>query len=89
MGAIWLTASQRTGAAFWARLADIQNRLEDRLAKAEGGPARGDGGISTAVIIAIVVVVAVVCLIPVCVLAILTLLGPVIGNTFEGIVNEL
>ena len=61
------------------------------LLKAEGQHPGGDSvvpglGIGVGIIAVIIVVI---CLVPICIIAILTLMGPTIGNVFSGIVTDL
>ena len=69
----------------------ISLRTDSLLVRAEGVPPDAQpksGGFPVWAIVLIVVLVLV-CLLPVCVIAILTLLGPAIGNVFSNIVTDL
>lgn len=88
MGATLLSAGQIVGSVLVARLAAITHRLDNLTLVAEGGQAQSRGGLPTWAII-LIVVLAVLCLLPICVIAILTLLGPAIGNVFSNIIQEL
>ena len=58
------------------------------LTLAEAEPEAKGGGLPVWAIVLIVVLV-VLCLIPVCVIVVLALLGPSIGNVFSNIVEEI
>jgi hypothetical protein len=70
-----------------ARLQAWQAALDDMLVPAE---AEGEKKSNTTLIIGIVVaVVVVLCLLPMCVILILALLGPAVGNVFSNIVEGI
>jgi hypothetical protein len=70
-----------------ARLQTWQAALDDMMLPAE---AEGEKKSNTALIIGIVVaVVVVLCLLPMCVILILALLGPAVGNVFSNIVEGI
>ncbi len=74
------------------RLAALQTRLDDLMLRAEElpeGAGEKKGGFPTWAIIVIIVAVVLLCLLPICVIAILTLLGPSIGNVFSNIIEEI
>ncbi len=68
----------------------LQNR-SDGLLKAENIPAaqpEKSSGLPVWAIV-IIVIVAILCLLPICIIAILTLLGPTIGNVFSNIIDTI
>jgi hypothetical protein len=71
------------------RLAALQARLDDLLLRAEELPEREGGKMVVLPVwafIAIIVAVILLCLLPICVIVILTLLGPTIGSEFSNII---
>jgi hypothetical protein len=74
------------------RLAALQARLDDLMLHAEElpeGEGEKKGGFPTWAIIVIIVAVVLLCLLPICVIVILTLLGPSIGTVFSNIIEEI
>jgi hypothetical protein len=70
-----------------ARLQTWQAALDDMMVPAE---AEGEKKSNTTLIIGIVVaVVVVLCLLPMCVILILALLGPAIGNVFSNVIEGI
>ncbi len=89
MTANLLVYSQMLGTTLAVTTNQLQNRI-DGLLRAENIPVDQPqkSGFPVWVIVLIVVGV-VICLLPVCIIAILTLMGPAIGNVFSGIVRDI
>jgi hypothetical protein len=92
---LWILAHGRTMLApFTGHWQALQARLDGLLIPAEGPVETGEpegekkGGLPTWAIILIAVAV-VLCLLPICVIVILAILGPTIGNIFSEINAQL
>jgi hypothetical protein len=93
---LWILTHGRTMLApFAGHWAALQARLDGLLLAAEAPVETDDepgeekkGGLPTWAILLIAVVI-VLCVLPVCVIVILTLLGPTIGNVFSNITDQL
>ncbi len=92
MGVRLLAYSQTFAAQIRNAASLLQARLDGLLLQTEGVPQEQPrGGLPTWAIVLIVVggVLVILCLLPVCVISILTLLGPSIGNVFSNIIMDL
>jgi len=65
----------------------LQTRLDEMMVRAETTPEEKKGLPVWAIIL--IVVFVLLCLIPICVVVILALLGPVIGNVFSNVVEGI
>ena len=84
-----ITQGQLLAAPLAGHISDIQRWLDNLLVPAEGAPPSAQqksSGLPVWAIILIVVVVLL-CILPFCIITILTLLGPAIGNVFSNIVT--
>ena len=88
-----IAQGQLLAAPLAGHISDVQRWMDSLLVRAEGAPpgTQPKSGLPIWAIILIVVVAAPLCLIlaSVCVIAILTLLGPAIGNVFSNIVTGI
>ncbi len=84
-----ITQGQLLAAPLAGRINDVQRWMDSLLVRAEGVPpdTQPKSGGFPAWAVILIVVVLVLCLLPVCIIAILTLLGPAIGNVFSNIVT--
>jgi hypothetical protein len=92
---LWILTHGKTMLAPLAgRWAALQARLDGLLIPAEGPVETEEpeeekkGGLPTWAIILIAVAI-VLCVLPICVIVILAILGPAIGNVFSNIITEL
>ncbi len=88
MGTYLLTASQSVAAFLPAWAARLQRSLDSAMTRAEGASTGSGAGVSILIIVGVIAVL-VLCLFPICIIAILTLLGPAIGNVFSNITNNI
>lgn len=85
-----IVAGRAVSVPFASVVARLQARLDLLLVPAETAePGQKSEGFPTWVIVLIAAVVLLLCVLPICIITILTLLGPAIGNVFSNIITDL